>query len=399
VGFGLPSAAERSAPCNRAGSIRIRIVRVLLVAALVLASYELATVAYRPLAQQPEPDAQEYADSARNLAHGEGYSTTVRDMPTHPSGRHPPRYPPGFPIALAPFALFGDFPANVQAGAKLIAVVYLLVMAMAALRLGGPLGALIAVVLVWMSPFASTSASLVMSDALGALLAVALLPLVDRRTRGAWVAAGGLAGFAIAVRLSAVAVLASLLLTLKGRARGLAAAGAAPFLIGISLWQWMAFGAPWRTGYGYWLPGLETFSVGSLTRSGPRDGPWVIPDRFGHDTWLDLICHPCPVGGAMASLPSWIFYPLVLAGLFWVFAPPLVGVAGLAASWMRRREAAAKLTLWTSALTLAVQLPYFYQAARFMAAPASMLTVMAAIGIARSVERLPFGTRCQARGS
>ena len=46
------------------------------------------------MAQQPLPDSFEYADAARHLAAGEGYTTTVHD-----DRAQPPRYPPLLPGA------------------------------------------------------------------------------------------------------------------------------------------------------------------------------------------------------------------------------------------------------------------------------------------------------------
>ncbi len=358
-----------------------------LVAAVVLAGYSLATRHQRPLEHQPSPDAQEYADAARHLAAGDGYVTTVKDSAAHPAGLNPPRYPPGYPLVLAPFGLLDEYPLNVQRGAKLVALAYFVVVAGAALSLGGPLAALLAVVVVWGSPFAPTSIQLVMSDALGALLAVALLPLVQRATRGGVIAAGALAGFGVVVRLNALVVLAALLLTLRGRNRLRAAAAAAPFVLALGVWQWVAYGAPWRTGYSYWLPGLQTFALGYATGDVPRDGPWLTHDRFGGGRWFDAICPPCNLDGAFGSLANWAFYPLALSGLLWVTVPPLVGLAAAAACWVWRRQAAARLTLWTAALTFALQLVYFYQASRFTAAAGSMLTVMAAVAAAHLLTR------------
>src|SRR4051794_13901598 len=80
----------------------------------------------RPLAQQPAPDAQEDADSARSLGRGDGFYTRI-----HEGSRQPPRYPPGYPLAVAPFAAVGSYPRNVQLGAKAYAMTYVLVAVLA----------------------------------------------------------------------------------------------------------------------------------------------------------------------------------------------------------------------------------------------------------------------------
>src|ERR687896_1109972 len=98
--------------------------------------------------------------------------------------------------ALAPFALAGSYPANVQLGSKLFAMLYLVVTLVAAWVVAGPLAAAVAVALVGSSPFAVRYASLVMSDAFAAALAVGTLALIHRPTT-ARLAGAGLVGGAL----------------------------------------------------------------------------------------------------------------------------------------------------------------------------------------------------------
>ena len=94
----------------------------------------------------------------------------------------------------------------------------------------------------------------------------------------------------------------------------------------------------------------------------------------------------CTEAGALGgSLPNWLFYPLVIAGAFWIFSLPFVTLGGLAVATWQRREPAAQLALLETILTIVVSLPYFYQAARFMAPPAMMLVVWCAVGLARLI--------------
>src|SRR4051794_39476905 len=135
----------------------------------------LLMIEARPLNRQPSPDAQEYADAAHHLALGDGYVTTIYRGETRP-----PRYPPGFSLALAPFAMAGTYPANVQLGSKLLVMLYLVVTLVTAWMVAGPLAAAVAVALVGSSPFAVRYASLVMSDAFAAVLTVGALACVHR---------------------------------------------------------------------------------------------------------------------------------------------------------------------------------------------------------------------------
>jgi hypothetical protein len=89
----------------------------------------------------------------------------------------------------------------------------------------------------------------------------------------------------------------------------------------------------------------------------------------------------------MHFLPSWMFYPLLLAGIFWVFAPPLAGVLGFGEALVRRRTPVGRLALLILVGQLAFFLPYEYQAARFMAPAALTLTVLAAAAIPDFIER------------
>lgn len=320
----------------------------------------------RPLGQQPVPDAPEYVDSAWHLAHGDGF-VTARKFGRRP-GLNPPDKPPGYPLLLAPFTLVGRFPENAQRGAQMLALLYPIVAVGSALAIGGPLAALLVTILVWVSPFASTSAVLAMSDALAATLAVALMPLVERGGRRAVVGAGALAGFGVVVRLNSIAILGALLLALKGRDRLLALLGSLPCLIGLAALQWASFGAPWRTGYYYWKPNQPLLNLRYAWRTGGSSDGALFPDRLRPHSW--------------PNQPNWILYPAVLAGLLWVFAPPLIGALGFVASAVRHRSPAARLTLWTVALLTALQLVYYTQSARFIAAPATMLIVMAGVFMA-----------------
>jgi hypothetical protein len=81
------------------------------------------------------------------------------------------------------------------------------------------------------------------------------------------------------------------------------------------------------------------------------------------------------------------FYPSVLLGLFWIFVPPLLPVIGLLYGWENRRELAVRFTGWLTAFSLLLFTFYFYQGARFMAAPATLLGVFASAKLAGWIQR------------
>lgn len=357
--------------------------------ALALALGPLMMIEPRPLNRQPSPDAQEYADAARHLAAGEGYFVTIRR-----GEPQPPRYPPGFSLALAPFGLVGAYPGNVQLGSKLYAMLYLVATLVAAWVVAGPLAAAVAVALVGSSPFAVRYASLVMSDAFAAALAIGVLALVHRPTTRRLVGAGLLAGALILVRLSGVLTLVALLAAALlgtgsrvGRTGQFAVvAGGLLGLLLLGLQQWSTFGNPLMTGYQHWLPEIRTFGLDyPLDPAIRRDGSGVVADSL--DGLLLRWACPCPEDDPLFAFRAVAFYPLVLFGLFWIFVPPLATVPGLVEVWRRRTEPGPAYVLWLTILTVVFHLFYFYLAARFIAGPATLLAIYSGVVVARWAER------------
>ena len=365
---------------SRKGSRRVATALYTSVIAIVLLS--VLSVAPRPFAEQPFPDAQETADAARQLVSGEGYATYV-----HENERHPPRYPPGFSIALAPFAAVSDdYPRNVQRGATFYAALYVLLAAAAAWSLKGPAAGALLAVLLGMSPFAKAEAALIMSDGFAAGLTLLLIPLLRRPTPKRIASAGALSGALVAVRLPMLVNLVALLIVLPRALRKRLLLFAAPPLAALGLFNWLTYGGPFRTGYDYWRPGLTDFALSfALTLPQQKDGPWLVADVLNGQL-LRWLC-PCPFGGPQAAMSNLSFYPSVLLGLFWIFVPPLIPFIGLLYCWLRRREPAVRFAFWLTALSLLLFTFYFYQGARFMAAPATLLGVFAAAQLAGWIER------------
>lgn len=362
-------------------SKRIGMLLAALVCVAVLVTIERAPE--RPLAIQPVPDSVEYASSAHSLANGKGFYGT--SSVTH-DWRQPPRYPPGYPMALAPFAEIGSYPRNIQRGAKFWAMMYVLVAVIAAWTLGGPLAAALAAVFIGVSPFAKDAAGLVLSDAFTATLAVLMLPLLRYTNRPGARLAGAASGFSMLARITGGINLIALLASLPRRYFKSALLFALPSLVLLGLLQWALFGNPLETGYSYWGVASHNFALGHLTGSSAREGPFIFPDMLSGKL-LSSIC-PCQLGGPQASMPNLTFYPALLAGMFWIFSPPLIPLLGLVYAWRHRRDAVGRYVLLVTFLSLLVFGFYFYQGTRFMAGPATLLTVLASVWLAELAARL-----------
>lgn len=360
---------------------RLGVLLAALICLAVLVTIERAPE--RPLGLQPGPDSFEYASSARSLVEDGGFyssSSVAHDW------RQPPRYPPGYPMALAPFAAVGSYPRNVQRGAKFWAMMYVLVAVLAAWTLGGPLAASLAALFIGISPFAKDAAGLVLSDAFTATLAVLMLPLLRYTNRPGARLAGAVSGLSTLARITGGITLIALLASFPRRYFKPALLFALPSLVILALLQWALFGSPLETGYTYWGVASHNFELSYLTGSSVREGPFIFPDLLDGKL-LSGVC-PCQLGGPQASMPNLTFYPALLVGLFWVFSPPLIPLLGLVYAWRHRHEAIGRYTLLVTFLSLLVFGVYFYQGTRFMAGPATLLTVLASVWLAELASQL-----------
>jgi 4-amino-4-deoxy-L-arabinose transferase-like glycosyltransferase len=140
------------------------------------------------------------------------------------------------------------------------------------------------------------------------------------------------------------------------------------------------------SGYQYWLPEVRSFGVDyPFDPRSQRDGSGIVADSLD-GALLAWVC-PCPEDDPLTAFPSILFYPLVLLGMFWIFTPPLATVPGLIEVWKRRREPGPGFVFWLTALTVLFYLVYFYVGARFMAGPATLLTIYSGVAMARWAER------------
>jgi hypothetical protein len=343
---------------------------------LLLAALPLIVAKPTPLRDQPFPDSQEYADAARQLAHGNGYSTYI-----HGGRAKPPRYPPGYSVALLPFSKWGPaYPRGAELGAKTILLALLVTVWGTAWLLGGPIAAGLAAGLATASPFFLSMSHLVLSDPLAAMLVVLSVALITRPAMTRTAAAGALVGASVVVRLANVVTLVGLVVVLpRLRPRLAAVVAALPFLVALLVYQWATFGQPLKTGYDYYLPGLRTFAP-HYAWGDPlgRDGPNVTGDRL--DGRLMSWACPCPRDGPMAVVQNAVFYPAVVIGLFWMYTPPLLSLLGFAELWRGRRSPAARYAGTVIAGNVVLYTFYFHQAARFMAPVGALLIVYTAVG-------------------
>lgn len=392
-----PAPAESQA-AGRISAATI-VTSVMAVAATIWVLTTVLTVQTKPLSDQPWPDSVEYADGAWQLGHGHGYVTFFNERTSHfGTVSRPPRYPFGTSAALAPFAaVVNRFPQGPQVGARVITALYVVAMIAAAWLLAGSLGGVIVALLIGFSPFTQVSASIVLSDALAALLTVGILIAVTLGSGArAAAVAGALAGAVVCVRLLGVVSLPGVLFVFSGRRRLIAAAFAAPFIGALGLYQWQTFGSPFKTGYSYWEPGLREFSPSFLLGHTSSEGPFVYPDKL-KGSLLQGVC-PCGVGGPMGKLSNIAFYPSVLAGLFWVFAPPASGLIGLWRLIAERASRPARFALITVVLNVGLVFFYWDSAARFVAPAASLLTIYCAVALAKLLRWLLRAMLLKRRG-
>jgi hypothetical protein len=331
-----------------------------------------------PLSNQPFPDAHEYINAAYRIVHGEGYTTTVRDNAFSPHIHqivNPPRFPPGTSLVLAPFALIGSYPANVEFGARLIVLGLVLAVGWAGYSLGGWYPALLAAFVTAMSSFATFSAHVVMSDALGALLTVVCLPLMRLKEKWAMYLAGFAAGYGFVCREAGVVVVASLLIVIAGSDRFRVAAGAGVPIFGLALYNWSTFGAPWSTGYGYWLGPFREYSLSYVTKHS-----MPVTTTYGSSLQLfHLVGHSS--AGLIGTVPNVLFYPLIALGFSATFGPPFLTLVGLVTairSWSRRE---ARFTLILTAGSAVLLMANFSQDPRLIAGPCILLTVWGVFGL------------------
>jgi glucose/arabinose dehydrogenase len=339
------------------------------------------------LKEQPYPDAAEYADAARYIAQGKGYVT----QHGFGSGANSPQpipalHPPGYSLALAPFAVFyPDYPENIQSGARYYTLLYVLAAVALAWRMGGPLAATILAGLVGVSPYAYSSAALVMSDTFGATLLLVAVWLSVRAGRVRTALLGAVAGSLVLIRLNMLLEMAALVLTHPAGWRRRALMFAMPGLLVLGTYQWAAFGSPWTTGQAVYVPNLKYIDpTHAYTRFVGHDDAFVWGDNLSSrfEAWL---CG-CTERWPLTRVPNLVFYPALLFGLIWTFGPPLASVPGLIYAVRHRHDRGARVIAVIVLINLAFFAVSVMQARRYLAGSATLLLVLSAVAIARWLE-------------
>lgn len=301
---------------------------------------------------KPRPDALEYEEGARNLARGDGYWLDIEGK------KYPPRYPPGFSLILA--AARPIVGASPGAGIRVVLFSALLGMVASwalASRAGGPFAGLVAALVVAISPLDIRWSKYLMSD-LPAAAACAWLGTWCLRAAARDARRREFAGIGFAAGLSASLRLSNLTIAIpivaiacselgsdepaSSRARRAVATilGLIVGLLPLGAYNFARFGSPFSSSYALWEG--ASFSLRHMWQA--------------------------PLGSA--GVPNGLYYPGVLGGVGDLFPLPisLLVVTGMVVAW-RSDPRARRLVLFTVlflAALLALLLPYFWQADRFL---------------------------------
>ncbi len=92
---------------------------------------------------------------------------------------------------------------------------------------------------------------------------------------------------------------------------------------------------------------------------------------------------PCDEFGPMGKASNLVFYPAVVLGLYWIYFPPLFPLLAVPELSRRRGTVAARFAALVVVGNVTMMLPYFYQAARFVAPAAVVVLPYASAAVAR----------------
>ncbi len=366
-------------------SHRIALPRPALSLAAVLLCLGVFAVAVRPHIVTGEvpgdaPDALDYAYGAAALLHG-SYTVQWIGPPSIGSAdsngvAHIPRYPPGYSLLLLPAVALGGVAAAVWVNYA-CALLLGAIIAWLAARLWDIRAAPAAVALCLCSVGMVTYAHTVMSDLpTTTLVLLELAILVGGRSHKTALLAGLLAGGLVWIRIPNLFLLGAGLAALSAlpearRRAVLYVAGALPLLVLLGLWQNVTYGSPWTTGYAVLHTGPTAHSgISSLFRM-----QYMVGQPFGR-SGLSWRFH----------WPNALLYLLTFLGFkFWSALPGACAAGlGCAILSMRRtgaRGAVSRFTIVALIATLAVYLPYYWQAVRFLLVPATLLNLMAGVAM------------------
>ena len=355
----------------------------------------------------PWPDGLEYAASAINLAAGRG-------AVLHFGGySYPSRYTEGYPLILAAsYPILGHDLSLLYVTTMVTGLVAVLAIYLLSLEMFGRASAIAAGVLVAVSPVFLTNATLVLSDvpvlAVTSLAALALLHALraaeePRASRQAvfLVAFALLAGFAVMIRPTNLALFAGLLLAFAlvppagglriGKCEaGTLAAAAVAFAI-MPLWQaWQNFahlGSPFASGYVFWVPSV--YGVFSHT----FNAKFLLGATMPRNPHGNLIVYCASLLGLDGTLLADVFGASGTPLFFlYPFAAAMFAIYGFFESWRTVRERAARRVIlfgvgFLGALFVIYSF-YFFTDVVFLLPAGFVLFALAGFGIARANE--PF---------
>ena len=157
------------------------------------------------------------------------------------------------------------------------------------------------------------------------------------------------------MRDNGLIVVVCLLIVAQGKGRLRVALGAVGPIVGLALYNRSTFGAPWASGYSYWLGPFREYSLSYVFKH-----PWPTVNVSLYQSSLSLF-HLATQSrtGPIGPLPNLVFYPLILLGFSVVYGVPgltLIGLVTAIRSWKRPQARFTVLVACGSALFYMPQL-------------------------------------------
>jgi hypothetical protein len=225
-----------------------------------------------------------------------------------------PRYPPGFPLLLAPLTTISETAIYVLVPA--LGLLAVLGTYQLGVRLGDPLAGASAAVLLSVSPTFLYQMVQPMSDVPATTCWLWAVLIASNGSRNAAVAAGALSSLAIMIRPN-LAPLAALVLvpaafgSRDGRVLRtlLFAAAALPGMLALGWIQAVRYGSPLASGYGTLADGFSAANIGPNLARYPR---WLTESHTWF-IWLSLLAPAWIVRRAARPLFAWMAAVMALA--------------------------------------------------------------------------------------